>query len=223
MKIRTFAPALTLAAALSLAACSGGGNDEGADAPEGPDEGTSEDMPDDSAEGSSEETDEDAGGEMGAQFGPACADVPATGDGSFEGMAQDPVATAASNNPELSTLVDMVGLAELGDTLNSTEDITVFAPANSAFEALPAETVEAVQDDPSGLLTDVLTYHVVPQPLAPEDLAGTFETLNGAELTIEGSGEDFSVGSDGASVVCGNVETANATVYIIDGVLMPAE
>lgn len=223
MKIRTFAPALTLAAALSLAACSAGGNDEGTEAPDGPDEGTSEDMTDSPAEDPSEEMDEGDGGEMGAQFGPACADVPATGDGSFEGMAQDPVATAASNNPALTTLVDMVGLAELGDTLNSAENITVFAPANSAFEALPAETVEAVQEDPSGLLTDVLTYHVVPQTLAPEDLAGTFETLNGAELTIEGSGEDFSVGSEGASVVCGNVQTANATVYIIDGVLMPAE
>lgn len=216
MKIRRLAPALTLAAALSLAACSGGSNDEGTDTPEAPEETTSEDgeMADEPAE--------DTDAEMGAQFGPACADVPATGDGSFEGMAQDPVATAASNNEALSTLVDLVGLAELGDTLNSAEDITVFAPANSAFEALPAETVEAVQDDPSGLLTDVLTYHVVPQPLAPEDLAGTFETLNGAELTIEGSGEDFSVGADGASVVCGNVQTANATVYIIDGVLMPA-
>ncbi|QOR70125.1 fasciclin domain-containing protein [Ruania alkalisoli] len=209
MKIRTYAPALTLAAALTLASCSGGEADETADAPETSDPTTSEEMTEEPMD------------EMGAQFGPVCADIPDDGPGSFDGMAQDPVATAASNNPALSTLVDLVGLAELGDTLNGAEDITVFAPANAAFEALPAETVQAVQDDPSGLLTEVLTYHVVPQTLTPEDLAGTFETLNGAELTVEGSGEDFTVGAEGAAVVCGNVQTANATVYIIDGVLLP--
>jgi uncharacterized surface protein with fasciclin (FAS1) repeats len=211
VKIRSIAPALTLVAALSLAACSGGGTDDETDAPE--------DMTSSPADEASEPT--DGGADMGAPFGPACADVPTTGAGSFDGMSEDPVATAAGNNADLSTLVDLVGLAGLGDTLNSTEDITVFAPANAAFEALPPETVEAVQADPDGLLTTVLTYHVVPGQLAPEDLAGTFTTLQGDELTVEGSGEDFTVGADGAAVVCGNVQTANATVYIIDGVLMP--
>lgn len=217
MKIRSIAPALTLAAALALTACSSGGTDEGTDAPEGGDETTSEAA----EETTTEDMDEGMDEGMAAPFGPACADVPADGAGSFDGMSQDPVATAASNNPELSTLVDLVTLANLGDTLNTTEDITVFAPANAAFEALPAETVEAVQADPEGLLTTVLTYHVVPERIAPEDLAGTFTTLQGAELTVEGSGEEFTVGADAANVVCGNVQTANATVYIIDGVLMP--
>ncbi len=215
MKIRSMTLAVTLAAALSLAACSSGGTDDATDAPT--DDQTT-------AEATDEPTDEmtDEGmTDADAPFGPACADVPATGAGSFDGMSQDPVATAASNNPELSTLVELVGLANLGDTLNTTDNITVFAPANSAFEALPPETVEAVQADPEGLLTQVLTYHVVGERIAPEDLAGTFTTLEGSDLTIEGSGEDFMVGADGASIVCGNVQTANATVYIIDGVLMP--
>ncbi|WP_231955703.1 fasciclin domain-containing protein [Occultella aeris] len=212
MKIRSIAPALTLVAALSLAACSG--TDDGTDAP---------DATDDTASAPADETSEatDDGADMAAPFGPTCADVPTTGAGSFDGMSEDPVATAAGNNADLSTLVDLVGLAGLGDTLNTTEDITVFAPANAAFEALPPETVEAVQADPDGLLTTVLTYHVVPERIAPEDLAGTFTTLQGAELTVEGSGADFTVGADAATVVCGNVQTANATVYIIDGVLMP--
>ncbi|GAB2594379.1 fasciclin domain-containing protein [Pseudactinotalea suaedae] len=216
MKIRSIAPALLLASALALTACSGGGAEEGTGAPEGTDEATTES---DTGMGEEEMTDDAAA--MSEPFGPACADVPADGAGSFDGMSQDPVATAASNNPELSTLVELVGLAGLGDTLNNTDDITVFAPANAAFAALPAETVEAVQADPEGLLTTVLTYHVVPGRIAPEDLAGTVTTLQGAELTIEGSGEDFMVGADGAAVVCGNVQTANATVYILDGVLMP--
>ncbi|WP_420113292.1 fasciclin domain-containing protein [Pseudactinotalea sp.] len=218
MKIRPIVPALTLAAALALTAGAGGGTADGPTAPADSDEETPE------PEATEEETTaDDMGCDAAASdpFGPACSRVPAVGAGSFDGMAQDPVATAAGNNEELSTLVELVGLANLGDTLNAAENITVFAPANAAFEALPAETVEAVQDDPEGLLTTVLTYHVVPERLAPEDLAGTFATLQGDDLTVEGSGEDFTVGADGAQVVCGNIQTANATVYIIDGVLMP--
>ena len=154
-------------------------------------------------------------------FGAACSAVPSDGAGSFDGMAQDPVATAASNNPVLSTLVTAVGEAGLGDTLNGAENITVFAPTNDAFEAMDQATLKKAMGDPKGLLTTVLTYHVVPKSLAPEDLAGTHTTLQGEEVTVEGSGEDFTVGGD-AAVVCGNVQTANATVYIIDQVLAPA-
>lgn len=219
MKTRTIFPALTLAAALALTACSGASDDGGADGGDtGSEQATSADGMDDTASGDDMSGDDMA---MTEPFGPACADVPADGAGSFDGMSQDPVATAAGNNPDLSTLVELVGLANLGDTLNTTDDITVFAPANAAFEALPAETVDAVKADPEGLLTTVLTYHVVPGRLAPEDLAGTHTTLEGDDLMVEGSGEDFTVGADGAAVVCGNVQTANATVYIIDGVLMP--
>jgi len=70
------------------------------------------------------------------------------------------------------------------------------------------------------MLTGILTYHVVSGRLAPEDLAGEHTTLQGEALTVTGSGEDFTV-NDEAAVVCGNVQTANATVYIIDTVLMP--
>ena len=157
---------------------------------------------------------------MDEPFGTACAAVPATGAGSFDGMAAEPVATAASNNPVLSTLVTAVTAAELGDTLNSAEDITVFAPTNDAFEALPSETLDAALADPSGLLTSVLTYHVVAGRLAPDALAGTHTTLQGADLEVAGSGESFTINGE-SMVVCGNVQTANATVYIIDGVLLP--
>ena len=157
---------------------------------------------------------------MDGPFGAACSAVPASGAGSFDGMAADPVATAASNNPVLSTLVTAVTAAGLGDTLNSAEDITVFAPTNDAFTALDAATLDAAMADPTGLLTTVLTYHVVPGRLAPDALAGTHTTLQGDELEVAGSGESFTVNGE-AAVVCGNVQTANATVYIIDGVLLP--
>jgi uncharacterized surface protein with fasciclin (FAS1) repeats len=153
-------------------------------------------------------------------FGPGCSAVPASGPGSFDGMATEPVATAASNNPLLSTLVTAVTAANLGDTLNSAQDITVFAPTNDAFAALPKETLDAALADPSGLLTKVLTNHVVQGTLTPDKVAGDHTTLGGGTITVTGSGTDWKV--EEAAVVCGNVKTANATVYIIDQVLLPA-
>ncbi|MPY99393.1 MAG: fasciclin domain-containing protein [Actinophytocola sp.] len=156
------------------------------------------------------------------EFGEACSAVPKDGDGSFEGMAKAPVATAASNNPVLSTLVAAVQEADLVDTLNSAENITVFAPTNDAFGKIPKKDMNAVMSDKQ-TLTEILTYHVVGQEVTPEDLSsGKFETLQGGTVETSGSGEEFTVDGS-ATVACGNVQTANATVYIIDSVLMPKQ
>ncbi|MFD3546166.1 fasciclin domain-containing protein [Streptomyces sp. NPDC058655] len=153
-------------------------------------------------------------------FGPACAGVPADGAGSFDGMAQDPVATAASNNPALSTLVAAVKQAGLVDTLNNAEDITVFAPTNEAFAKIPKVDLDKVLAD-KATLTKILTYHVVGEKLTPKQLEnGSFETLEKSALTTAGSGESYKVNGT-SNVVCGNVKTANAQVYIVDTVLMP--
>lgn len=154
-------------------------------------------------------------------FGAACAAVPKTGKGSFDGMSSDPVATAASNNPLLSTLVTAVKKAGLVDTLNNAENITVFAPTNDAFAKIDKATLDKVLAD-KAMLTAILTQHVVGQRLTPDTVAGEFDTLNPKQgLSVEGSGEDFTVNGS-AQVLCGNVQTANATVYIIDTVLLPA-
>ncbi|MDQ8705337.1 fasciclin domain-containing protein [Streptomyces sp. LHD-70] len=153
-------------------------------------------------------------------FGPACATVPKDGAGSFSGMAKAPVATAASNNPALSTLVSAVKKAGLVDTLNSSKNITVFAPTNDAFAKIPKADLDKVLNDKEQL-TKILTYHVVGKKLTPQQLEkGSFDTLAKSKLTTSGSGESFKV-NDSANVVCGNVATANATVYIVDSVLMP--
>ncbi|MEV8331521.1 fasciclin domain-containing protein [Streptomyces niveus] len=168
-----------------------------------------------------EDTADDAAGDSAdAPFGPACASVPKTGPGSFDGMGQAPVATAASNNPELSTLVAAVKKAGLVDTLNTAENITVFAPTNDAFAKIPKADLDAVLAD-KAMLTKILTYHVVGEKLAKKQLeSGTYDTLQKTTLTTAGSGDEYKV-NDSASVVCGDVPTANATVHIIDTVLMP--
>ena len=153
-------------------------------------------------------------------FGPACSAVPASGAGSFTGMATAPVATAASANPVLSTLVTAVKKAGLVDTLNSAKDITVFAPANSAFAKIPASTLNSVLANKAEL-TKLLTYHVAAGRIAPSAFAsgGTAKSLEGGTVKLSMSGGTYMVNS--AKVVCGNVQTANATVYIIGSVLMP--
>jgi len=153
-------------------------------------------------------------------FGAGCALVPKDGKGSFNGMATDPVATAASNNPLLKTLVAAVTQAGLGDTLNSAPAITVFAPTDDAFAKIPKDTMTKVMGD-KATLTKILTNHVISGKLSPTQIAGDHKTLAGTTITVKGSGTDFTVGKDSAKVLCGNVPTANATVYIIDSVLLP--
>ncbi|HVL62289.1 MAG TPA: fasciclin domain-containing protein [Microbacterium sp.] len=145
------------------------------------------------------------------------------GEGSVAGMAEDPVATAASNNPILTTLTAAVSGGvnpdvNLVDTLNG-DEYTVFAPVDDAFAKIDPATIEVLKTDAT-LLTSILTYHVVPGQILPADIEGTHTTVNGADLEVTGSGDDIMVNGQ-AAVICGGVQTANATVYLIDTVLMP--
>ncbi|MCW4355790.1 fasciclin domain-containing protein [Hoyosella sp. YIM 151337] len=158
-------------------------------------------------------------------FGEACGAVPQdpSDPGSLDGMVADPVATAASNNPLLQTLATAVAEAGLVDTLNDpSAEYTVFAPTDDAFDALGEETLNAVLADQEQL-TAILTYHVISERHDRDAIleAGELETIQGETLTIGGSGDDVTVNE--ASVLCGNIPTANATVFVIDTVLLPPE
>jgi len=212
--MRTLKFAVVAAAAVctvSLSACGGGAAPAAAPAPAAPSAAPMAPMAPSMA----------PSGSAAGEFGAGCAAVPtdASNPGSFAAMAKVPVATAASGNPVLSTLVTAVKKANLVDSLNSAQGITVFAPANSAFDKIPSNTLNGVLAD-NDQLTKVLTYHVVPGRLSPDQLAGTHKTLEGQDLMVAGSGTAFTVNGN-SSVVCGNVQTENATVYILDTVLMP--
>jgi len=203
---------LTAVAALGLAGCSSSGS-----ATESDDETTMSDSP---------MATEDSMADPAADLvGPGCAayaeQVP-DGSGSVAGMAQDPVAVAASNNPLLTTLVAAVSgqlnpEVNLVDTLNG-DEFTVFAPVDDAFAKIDPATIETLKTD-SELLTSILTYHVVPGQLSPDEVAGMQTTVQGGTVEVTGSGDDLMVND--AKVICGGVHTANATVYLIDSVLMP--
>lgn len=158
--------------------------------------------------------------EAAGPFGPSCPKLPASGPGSAASLASAPVATAAAQTPALSTLVTAVTSAGLADTLNSAGAITLFAPTNDAFSKIPKATLAKVLADKK-TLSEILTYHVVGERRAPTTqlAAGTLPTLEGGNVAIEKTGDAYTVND--ARVLCGNLQTRNATVYLIDTVLMP--
>ncbi|MFN3948797.1 fasciclin domain-containing protein [Microbacterium sp.] len=211
--------ALVLGSAFALTACSGGTTSGGTTTDE------SSSMPSMSASPSAS-TSSGTMDPASNLVGPGCADYAAavpSGAGSVEGMAADPVAVAASNNPLLTTLTAAVSgqlnpNVNLVDTLNGGE-FTVFAPVDEAFAKIDAATIESLKTD-TDTLTKILTYHVVPGQIAPDEIEGTHATVEGQDVTVAGSGDSITV-NETSNVICGGVQTANATVYLIDSVLMP--
>jgi len=205
---------VAFAAALALTACTSGTDTASME--------SSAPMSEPSESTMTEETTMDPAANL---VGPGCADyaeaVP-DGAGSVQGMSQDPVAVAASNNPMLTTLTAAVSgqlnpEVNLVDTLNG-DEFTVFAPVDDAFAKIDPATIEALKTD-TATLTSILTYHVVAGQIEPADIVGTHTTVQGGDLEVTGSGDDLMVND--AMVICGGVQTANATVYLIDTVLMP--
>lgn len=232
MTTRTMLPRLgALAATVALmSACSGGMGEDASPAAEdqpaaGQEEPADSGMASDGGGTASGEGGDMASGPAADLVGAGCADYAAMvpeGAGSVEGMAQDPVSVAASNNPMLTTLTSAVSgelnpEVDLADTLDG-DEFTVFAPVDDAFAAIPEEDLNVLAED-SDALNGVLTYHVVPGQLSPDEIAGTHTTVQGEEVEVTGEGDELMV--DGATVICGGVTTQNATVYLIDTVLMP--
>lgn len=126
-----------------------------------------------------------------------------------------------STNPDFSTLVTAVEAIGLVDTLNTTDGITLFAPTNAAFEALPAGTLDELLADAAALQT-VLTYHGLPFEVRTNvlEMAGFVRTLQGEEIAV--SVEDGAILLNGtARITTANVNATNGVVHIIDSVLLP--
>lgn len=122
---------------------------------------------------------------------------------------------------KFTTLAALLVDAGLVDALRETGPFTVFAPLDSAFQALPQATMDAVYAD-SALLTAVLTYHVVAgQALNLADMPSgtTLTTLQGTDLTITKEGDKTFV--NGIEIVVGDVAATNGVIHIISGVLVP--
>ncbi|MGP5659597.1 fasciclin domain-containing protein [Corynebacterium falsenii] len=177
------------------------------------------------ASGVSEATDAMSNDKGEDLVGPGCAayaDAHPDGPASVAELKNQNIVEAVGNVPELSTLAQA-----LSGKLNPEVDLvpvlkdgewTVFAPTDDAFSKLDAATVDKLKQDPE-LLKSILTYHVVKGQAAPADAIGTHTTVNGKDVTVKESGSDIMVND--SKVACGGIKTKNATVYLIDTVLMP--
>jgi uncharacterized surface protein with fasciclin (FAS1) repeats len=161
-----------------------------------------------------------AGSVTGRTFGPGCAKIPASGAGSRMGLASVPVVTAASHIPLLTDLAHAADVAGLTSTLNSASAVTLFAPDNSAFSALGRGNYKTLMANRADL-AKVLKYHVVKGRVTPAELAErkSLTTLAGLPVHPVKSSKVYKL--NGVPVICGNLRTANATIYIVNEVLVP--
>jgi LPXTG-motif cell wall-anchored protein len=135
-------------------------------------------------------------------------------------LPSESITDLAVATPELSTLVTAVTAAGLADTLAdcTAGPFTVFAPTDAAFAALPADVLNAALADPSGLLTQVLTYHVVPGILDAATVVGSTSqtTLQGEAISVNGAVLNGSV-----NITATDIFACNGVVHLIDAVLLP--
>ena len=219
------AGAAALAAVAALSGCSSSDSDQAGSTGKSSDMSSSMSSPMSSPMSGSSSKDMGADPAAGP-VGPGCAEYAKanpSGPASVGGMAQEPVATAASGNPMLKTLTQAVTgkvnpKVNLADTLNSGE-YTVFAPTDSAFQKVDKATMDKLKTDDT-MLTNLLSHHVIKGKIQPDAIDGTHETLAGDKVMVSGPAENLAVG-DSAHVVCGGVQTSNAVVYMVDSVLMP--
>jgi uncharacterized surface protein with fasciclin (FAS1) repeats len=154
-----------------------------------------------------------------ARVGPDCAMIPTKGSGSIGSMSSEKAITAASSNPQLSVFIAAVRTAKLDKTLNARHAYTLIVPANSAFASLSKTQIIHLHN--SGDLLNIVRYHALKARIGPQQFSAGARpaTLQGKPVTLSKSGSAYKV--NGATVLCGNIRTANATVYIVNKVLLP--
>jgi len=163
-----------------------------------------------------------APGTLGRPFGTGCNQLPRTGGaGTPRGLAKVPVETAMAQVPILSELVHAIALAGLAKTLNTARSLTIFAPDNEAFGAFGASNLRALYSTRSDLIR-VLTFQIVAGRVRPAELARqkVLTTLGGTRIYPSKAPPSYNVNN--AWVSCGNLPTANATVYIVNRLVVPA-
>ena len=127
------------------------------------------------------------------------------------------------NSPDHNTLETAVIAAGLVEALSAEGPFTVFAPTDAAFNLLPAGTIDALLADPTGLLTEILFYHVVSGTALSTDLSDQQEivTLNGLSVTVTINGSGVFIND--AQVIVADILADNGVVHVIDAVLIPTE
>jgi hypothetical protein len=123
-------------------------------------------------------------------------------------------------NPNLTTVAYALSQAGLIDVLAQQGPFTLFIPVNQAFAAIPEATLNQLLADPTGNLSTLLLYHVVPGLYTSADLSAglTLATAQGATISFSGSGTGLQVNS--ANIVTVDIPARNGVIHLIDAVLL---
>lgn len=143
-----------------------------------------------------------------------------TGAGTTEAGAMDIVDTAVAAG-DFNILASLLTAAGLVDTLKGAGPFTVFAPSDEAFAKVPEEILDNLAADPQGALTDVLTYHVLPDRVMAADITDGFEATTVQGETVAFSVDGSAVMINGAKIVQTDIEASNGVIHVIDAVLIP--
>jgi transforming growth factor-beta-induced protein len=127
----------------------------------------------------------------------------------------------AAADDRFDTLEAAVKAANLADALAAPGNLTVFAPTDDAFAALPAELINALLADPSGALTQILLYHVVPGSFSSGDVlaSSSLNTLQGNDLAV--SLRDGKPYVNDSQIIITDIHAKNGIIHVIDAVLVP--
>lgn len=134
-------------------------------------------------------------------------------------MTTQRAAKAAASNPQLSVFSSAIRSAALTGQLDKMRSFTIFIPVNSAFAALPRPDISYLRK-PANLMK-VIRHQIVPAQVTPARISrgGSVQSLSGSKLVLSKRGSAYHVSK--ATVLCGNIKTANGTIYLIDKVLLP--
>jgi uncharacterized surface protein with fasciclin (FAS1) repeats len=160
--------------------------------------------------------------ESSGPAGRACERFPADGAGSLAAIAREPLGTAMAQVPGLSALVAAIEAAGLLPALDGPGPLTIFAPVNAAFEAIPPGELDTLLTD-SAALNSLLLYHAVADELTRAEIVdvGEVATIEGQPVSFVERGDDVSINDGQATVICSDIVTANGVIHMIDAVLTP--
>lgn len=141
----------------------------------------------------------------------------------------DNIVEVAQGAGTFNTLLAAAEAAGLAGALAEGDSLTVFAPTDDAFAALPDGTVESLlEPENRDQLAAILSYHVLPRELASNQLPGrtihirTIKSGGDRLLAIEKDAHTGAVVVDGANVISADIQADNGIIHVIDRVMLPS-
>jgi uncharacterized surface protein with fasciclin (FAS1) repeats len=135
-------------------------------------------------------------------------------------VASGDMASTLRQSPDFTTFVKALDATNLASLIQTRPDMTVFAPTNAAFAALPAGKLDALMADKAGL-QKLMLHHIINARVPDSKIKGSRGPIPsgaGDTIVIDGSGEPLK--ADNANIIQPDVVASNGIIHVVDQVLM---